>query len=432
MKLLRIVPLFIVLALLLGVGVVTAQEPTTVTMWVHEHPPAVPVWQDLVATFMADNPDITVNLEVIPVADFDTRVATAMASGTGPDLLNQWTGAIGQFYSAGALAPLNAEAAGFENQDAVIASYEGGSNILSGITFNDQLYGLPTEVSIYSCYANDDLWAAAGLDPATDFPTTWEGLKDVAEQLTVRDANGVITQRGFDFNWGNSIFMWLQFDPMVRQLGGTLVDPTTYEVAIDTPEVAQVMEYWNNWANEWNLGGPQYTGSRDAFLAGEQAIECSFGNWGIPQMEDAGVNWSLHKAPQWENAVNDNYLDTYAYFLMVNSLSAEPVQAAAWKLAGYLTSFPERFYTEAGLFQPKAEFVASDAFQSDPVMPVFFEQMATSFYPPAIVGFNEVADALARGRDRVVTGGEEVAPVLTDTQAEVVQALERARASAGQ
>ena len=54
-------------------------------------------------------------------------------------------------------------------------------------------------------------------------------------------------------------------------------------------------------ANEWQLGGPQYTFTRDAFLAGELAIDCDGGNWFAPQAEEAGINYSIHPIPRWEN-----------------------------------------------------------------------------------------------------------------------------------
>ncbi|MCB0045167.1 MAG: extracellular solute-binding protein [Caldilineaceae bacterium] len=397
----------------------------------HEHPPRIALDEQLIQQFMDENPQIHVNYEVIPVSEYDLKLRTAMAAGSGPDLFNQWTAEIGQFYASDILAPLNAAAAGYADDAAVVANYDGGESLMAGIMFDDRLYGLPTEFSIYACYANDDLWAEAGLDPATDFPTTWEGLRDVAEQLTVHE-DDTIVQRGFDFNWTWPGFMWLQFNPQVTQLGGYIVNDSDYSVAVDSPEVAQAMSYWTNWATEWDLGGPQYLGSRDAFLAGELAIECSFGNWGVPQMEEANINWSVHKAPRWEAAVNDNYLDLYAYYFMVNAQSDPNVQEAAWKLAGYLTSFPEEYFTEAGLFQSQVDFVNSDTFKNDPVMPIFLEQMRTSQFSPRIVAWNEVAEALAGARDRVVIGGEDLADVLPETDVEITRILERALADLGQ
>ncbi|MEX2541996.1 MAG: extracellular solute-binding protein [Trueperaceae bacterium] len=417
----RILTLAVIVAVL---GLAAAQ--TTLTVWMHDHPPRVPVDEELIAEFMAENPDIQVNYEVIPVADFDLRLYTAVAAGRGPDLFNQATFALGQFRAAGALAPLDVEAAGFGSREDFLAAYSTGAE---GAVFDGTPYGIPTELSIYACYSNDELWEAAGLSPAEDFPTTWEEMIDVAETLTVRDDDGNPVQRGFDFNWTSPIFVWLQFNPMVTQLGGQLIDEDEFEATIDTPEVARVMRYWSDWVNEHRLGGPQYTGSRDAFLAGELATDCSFGNWGVPQMEDAGVDYSIHPVPRWSDAVNDNGFDKYGYYYLVNAYADEDVQEAAWKLAGFLAQHPDRYFEEAGLFQPRVEFVESEAFQQNEIMPVFFEEMEKSFFSPRIPGFNEVADGIARARDRVL-GGAPVEETLERADSDVQGTLDRARREA--
>jgi len=401
-------------------------EPVTVKLWMHNHPPRVPLDEDLLAQFQEENPNIKVEFTVVPDQEWDTQLSTALASGSGPDLFNQATFAIGEFYKQGILAPINAEAAGYASEEAVYAAYESGNALLAGATFDEQLYGLPTELSAYACYANDDLWAAAGLDPATDFPKTWEEMREVAEKLTVRDANGAITQRGFDFHWGASIFMLLIFNAMVQQLGGNMIDETTYTASINTPEVKQVMQYYYDWVNTWKLGGPQYTVDRTDFLAGTLATDCDFGNWGVPQMVDAGINYSIHKQPRWENAVNDNGMANYAYFFMVNSGSPPEVQEAAWKLAGAMTSRPGEYLDVAGLFQAKADYIASEEFQNNEIMPIFLEEMALSTYHPRIAGFFEAADALMRARDRVLNG-EDMDTVLAETEVEVNDILAKAK-----
>ncbi|MFO7323102.1 MAG: extracellular solute-binding protein [Chloroflexota bacterium] len=416
--------------LLLSMGVSAQDAPVTVTLWMHVHPPRLPLDEELIAQFEAENPDINVEYTTVPDQEWDTTLSTALASGSGPDLFNQATFAIGQFYAQGVLAPVDPIAAGYESQEAIYEAYEAGESLLAGATFDGTLYGLPTELSGYACYTNDDLWRAAGLDPATDFPATWEEMQRVAEQLTVRDESGALTQRGFDFIWSNPIFMLLIFNPMVQQLGGNMIDEVNYTASINTPEVKQVMQYWYDWVNTWNLGGPQYTFTRDAFLAGQLAIDCDGGNWFAPQAEEAGINYSIHPQPRWENAVNDNAMANYAYFFMVNSAAAPEVQEAAWRLAGFLTSFPDRYLDTAGLFQAKADFVASEAFQQNEIMPVFLEEMGKSSYHPRIAGFFEVADALMRTRDRIIIGGEDMDTVLAEAEQEVNDILARAKAEA--
>jgi len=408
----------------------TAQETVTVKFWMHVHPPRLPLDKEMLDQFAKENPNIKVEFKTVPDQEWDTALNTALASGSGPDLFNQATFAIGQFYAQGAIVPVDPAAAGYKDQDAIYKAYASGESLLAGATFDGKLYGLPTELSTYACYTNDDLWKKAGLDPAKDFPATWEDMKTVAEKLTVRDSSGALTQRGFDFLWSNPIFMMLAFNPMVQQLGGNMVDEKTYTSNINTPEVKKVLGYWNDWVNTWKLGGPQYTFNRDAFLAGQSATECHGGNWWAPQAEGAKIKYSIHPIPVWKDAKNKNGFANYAYFLMVNSNASPAVQKAAWKLAGFFTSFPQKNLEVAGLFQAKADFVASDAFKKNQVMPIFLQEMAVSSYHPRVAGFFEVADALVRMRDRVVTGHEDVDKVLADAQKEVTDILTRAKADA--
>jgi len=423
--------LIFVLLLISGVLAVatSAQDQVTVTVWMHNHEPRVAIDEELIAQFMEENPNIVVEYEIID--DFITALQTALASGAGPDVFNQFTLFNAQFYAQGILAPVDPVAMGYETIEDVYDRYgeDGvGEVVLAGDIFNGELYGVPTELSNYACYSNDDLFAEAGLDPATDFPTTWEEMIDVAQQLTIRDDNGVLVQRGFDFNWSSNIYMMLHFDPMVQQLGDSMIDEETYTAHINTPEVARVMQYWSDWVNEYELGGPEYTTSRDAFNAGEQAIECTFGNWGTPAMDEAGINYSIHNIPRFADAVNDIGFATFAYYLQVNANSSREVQEASWKLISYLTSEPGRYLNEAALFQPVAEYTATDEFANNEIMPIFMDELVRGKYHPRFAGFSEVGDALGRARDRVILGGEDIETVLQDAEDEINAILERAQA----
>jgi multiple sugar transport system substrate-binding protein len=361
---------------------------------------------------MAANPDIEVEYEVIP-ADFDAKLRTALAAGTGPDLFAQWNGDIGTFYAQDAIVPVNAEALGLGSQQELMDLYVAPENTLQGAIFEGELYGIPNEVSIYGCYVNNDLFTEAGLDPETDYPETWEEMYEVAQVLTKRDADGKLVQQAFDFDWGNAVWMLLQYGAMVRQLGGSELEPAT-------PENEKVMEYWVNWATEWGLGGPAYwTGQTEDFLAGRVAIKCGMGSWAKPLVEEAGINYSVKPVPIWADAVNQNHFDTYAYFHMVNARSAPEVQAAAWKLAWFLDSHPIDYMVNTGLLQTQKVLAESQEFKDIPYMDVFLGQMETSMYSPRIAGFYEVADALARARDRSVVEGMPIPESLAIAQEEI-------------
>ena len=178
--------LLVVFIALLAVGfsVAAQSEPVTVKLWMHNHPPRVPLDNEKLAQFAQENPDINVEYTVVPNTEWATTLSTAMASGAGPDLFNVDSFSVGDYYAQGNLVPVDAEAAGYADQQAIYDSYAGGEAMLGGATFNGQLYALPTEWSAYACYTNNALWKAAGLDPDADFPATWEDMKTVAEKLT--------------------------------------------------------------------------------------------------------------------------------------------------------------------------------------------------------------------------------------------------------
>ena len=395
-----------------GGAAAPAGAKVKVVYWAHNFEPRVTLDEKYIAEFMEANPDIEVEYEVIP-SDFDAKLRTSLASGQGPDLFAQWNGDMGTFFAEGAIVPVNAEALGMGSQQELMDYYVAPENTLQGAIFDGQLYGIPNEVSIYACYVNKTHFEEVGLDAETDFPTTWEQMREVAEQLTVRDADGKLVRQGFDFDWGASVWMYLQWGAMVRQLGGSELDLTT-------PEAEKAMQYWVDWATTWGLGGPAYwTSQSNDFTSGQVSIKCGLGSWAKPLVEEAGIDYTVKKVPVWENAVNQNHFDIYAYFHMVNAQSAPEVQEAAWKLAWYLDSHPVDYMVNTGLLQPQKVLQESAEFQGIPYMDLFLEEMEVSMYSPRIPRFTEVADVLARARDRSVVEGMPIPQSLAIAQEEI-------------
>ena len=80
------------------------------------------------------------------------------------------------------------------------------------------------------------------------------------------------------------------------------------------------------------------------------------------------------------------------------------------------------------MFQPKAEYLESEEFQNNEIMPVFLNEIAVSYFHPRFAGFNETIDAILRMRQRVVLAGEDIDTVLAETEEEINQILQRAKA----
>jgi ABC-type glycerol-3-phosphate transport system substrate-binding protein len=319
-------------------------QKVKVLYWGHDFAPRVTLDKKYAEEFMKENPDIEVTVEAIP--NYDEKLRTALAAGTGPDMFSQWNGEIGQFYLSGAIVPVDPVAMGFNEQSEAVNQYASPDAILAGAMFEGKLYGIPNEVSTYGCFLNKALWAEAGLDAEKDFPAYWEDFPAVMEKMTKRDASGNIAQRGFDFLWGTPDFKFEFLVSLMQQLGVQPIDEVAYTARFDTPEAEQALQYMVDWVNKYNLGGPAYQVSRDAFLAGTLATECTYGSWGISGMKDAKIDFAVHKVPTFREAKNKNHFDTYAYFQMVNARSAPEVQRAAWKFISFLSQHPEEYLPE--------------------------------------------------------------------------------------
>jgi multiple sugar transport system substrate-binding protein len=406
-----------------GVAVPATAQAVTIEVWMHDHPPRLPLDKQIVAEFEKANPDITVNLTIFPVATFDQKLQVAFAGGQGPAVFNNASFNLGQYMASHILAPADLNALGVTSNDQLKAKYGVG---LDGATIDGKVYGLPTEVSDYMCATNNKLWKAAGLDPAKDAPKTWEDMVKVAERLTQRGKDGVPVVRGFDFNWTDPVFMWLTFNAMVEQAGGSMVNEKTLAVDFDSAAVKKTMKYWSDWVNVHKLGGMQYTGSRDAFLAGQLATECTVGPWFRKQFDSAGItSYSFFPIPRWANAVNDRGFNAYAYFMMVNANADAATKAAAWKFVGFYTSHSVDLFNVAGLFTTTPEVAALKGVTEDPVMQMWLGQLAKAIYSPRIPGLNEVGDALARARDRIIVNHEDMDTVLSDLNNQAKDILSR-------
>ena len=144
----RILGAALALGLALCAGAAAAQ-PVTVRMWMHEHPPRIAIDRAIIAEFEKANPDIKIAYDVIAVNDYSPKLLTAFAAGSGPDLFNNTSTLVTQYYNARIIAPIDTAAMGLADEAALLATYQGAG--FDGIRFQNRLYGVPSELSNWAC-----------------------------------------------------------------------------------------------------------------------------------------------------------------------------------------------------------------------------------------------------------------------------------------
>jgi raffinose/stachyose/melibiose transport system substrate-binding protein len=129
--------------------------------------------------FMAANPGVTVELPTLENEAFKAKLVTLLQTDEAPDIINSWGG--GVFYEqarAGVLRDVT-DVLSQEAKDAV-----GSAGVAAYTAPDGKIYGLARDVSEVVLWYNKDLFAQAGVDPAS--MATWEGF--LAGVQKIKDA----------------------------------------------------------------------------------------------------------------------------------------------------------------------------------------------------------------------------------------------------
>lgn len=151
---------------------------TEIVYWQYFYETKKVLVDELIAEFEAANPDIKITHQTFPYADYNTKVASSVPSGKGPNVINLYYGWLPTYVSAGYLQPLTSP----EFAPAVVE--DEFFPLVKAAKFEDQYYALPTAVRSLALFYNKDLLAEEGY---SEPPKTWEEAIEMGKKLTKFD-----------------------------------------------------------------------------------------------------------------------------------------------------------------------------------------------------------------------------------------------------
>ncbi|MDB5472770.1 MAG: extracellular solute-binding protein [Devosia sp.] len=167
-------------------------------------------YEGFIETFEAANPGITIQLETFEAANYNTILSTALAGGTGPDLMMvRAYGGMEAIASAGYLEPLTVEK---------VPNLEGfAESALQAETMRSdgQLYAVPFASQTQFVIYNKALFDANGLEE----PQTWDELLALSQKL--EDAGVMPFANGTATAWQNETIV---FDLVSSIMGRSFYD----------------------------------------------------------------------------------------------------------------------------------------------------------------------------------------------------------------
>lgn len=338
-----------------------AEDGSTTIIWaMWGGPSEIATHQAVADAFMAEHPEIKVEIMAEPWSDYFTKMQTLWASGDTsqiPDVL--FLSPIIQYAATGVLENLDPyiEAAGYDLNDFWPA-------LLEYASYEGSVYGFPRDISAEVLYYNKDMFDAAGLDYPDD-SWTWDDLRAAAEALTVRDGSQTTTY-GLAME-GGKYQLW------IGQNRGSILDDMRNPSActMDQPEAIEALEFFAGMMNDGiamrsaNLS--QAGGDAAVFASGQAAMIIQNASR-VTGFNEAGLNYDVAAVPIPEGGQRSASAAGAAWTMS----SAADNKDAAWTFLSWLQSTDggQRIYTLSGEIVPALRSTAvSDAFLSAGVPP---------------------------------------------------------------
>ncbi len=407
--------------LALGTGQSQGDEVVTVTWWGTERGRDTAATRDLHFTlaraFEESHPNIRVAVSLFPSRGFNTRVATAIAGGQGPDVWYHTLAA--DTAQQGFLEDLTPfiEASGIDPAERwfpignVRAQFEG------------QIYGAPRDAVAGFIAYNKDMFDTAGVAyPQPGW--TIADYRELANALTDRaeDRYGVGAIVGSD-----GCLLW---SPFSFNLGVDLVSADGHQVVgyLDTPEAAKAFEFCLSLVTEDQVTAPaelQAQYGELVFLSGNVAMQ-SISNWELAALnEQADFNWGVVEPPRASaDAEGVSWTDSTIYSIWSGSKNKE----AAWALVEWLTG-PEaqRIQAESGIWPSSMPSVWEALGQDkDPITSVSFAELQKETVVPNYLRsqffFDCAFAAFSNVRVRWIENGERDLTAMLSEEAATAQA----------
>ncbi|MER7005885.1 sugar ABC transporter substrate-binding protein [Dactylosporangium sp. NPDC000555] len=281
-----------------GDGASSSGRATTVTFRLWDEQVAK-AYRESFAEFEKRNSDIKVDVQLVPWADYWTKLPTDIASGTAADIFWTNTSNFGLYADSGQLLPID-DNLGAQQQ-------EWTRSVVDLYTRNGKLWGVPQLWDSIALYYNKDLVSKAGVDPAS---LTWDpaGAGDTflpaARKLTVDSAGRTADQPGFDSSKITQFGFNAALDSQgivwnfVGSNGGTWQNGDTFDYA-DQPKTVQAVQYIVDLINKHHVApSAADTNTNDdkalqLFTQGKIALFQS-GPYNLKNIKDgAGFAWGL-------------------------------------------------------------------------------------------------------------------------------------------
>jgi multiple sugar transport system substrate-binding protein len=402
------------------------EPPVTIDFWYMPNGPSPDqVVRREVERFHRLHPNITVKATKLDWPGALTRLTTAAASGSGPDVSQLGTTWVGSISSLGGLRPFSeAELSWIGGREAYLPASWTSTKLLG----QNEVTAVPWFVDIRAVFYRTDVVRELGIDPAKAF-ADWRSFAATLDRIASNRRMAALGQPGkADWNVVHNVA------PFVWAAGGDFLSEDGTRATIAAPTALDGVDYYQKLVAKYDsravLRGT-YTEARQAFIDGRVAV-----------LTDAPESVATFQAAaklkgRWATAPmpagpHGRFTFLGGSNLSVWKASKHPEAALEW--VRFLTGeeSQRRYVSGIGLWPARLSATIKAPFGSDPAYRAFIAQVPNGRQYPAVAAWNGIEVALHKAFgtmwDRVLATGRplsrrELEALLNHATTDVQQAI---------
>jgi multiple sugar transport system substrate-binding protein len=365
--------------------------------------------------FMADNPDIRVNVNTVEWPGYD-QLTAQMASGEPPDLVTMHESIISDYQSKGLLNPMDdvLVAAGVDPAGFTAAGRD-------GVTKDGAVYGLPFDTHAILWHINMNLFRDADLvnaDGTPILPTSVEELLAQATQFKEKTGKPFLVQAT-----ANEMAMYTRamYIYLNQQSSDYFADPT--KVNLVTPEARNVVQMMKDiYDQDLTTKDQDYAAMVAGFANGDGGVQVN-GTWVIGDLDTQSKQdgnplsggYAVYPLPQLFGGEPSYFADGHSWVMPTKDRSDEQV-AAIGKFLKFMADY-NYDWSRTGHIPAIQSVLDSAEFKALPHRDTILSVASIAkALPSAVQRQFAVQDILGEELASAVTGQKDIDAALTDAQ----------------
>lgn len=376
--------------------------------------------QRIADLFSERHPGVNVIVESI-VSNYGEKLATAIASGSPPDVFLLDSPDIPAFVERGLLLDLGpyAERVGYDPGQVF-------PEVLDVFTRDRRLFAYPKGCTPMVIYYNGALFSELGIPEPPTEGWTWEQFLETARAVA-RDMDGDGSNDIYAIDFPRQLYEWI---PWVWSAGGDILDPSGRRTLgfLDSEPTVGTFEFLTSLVTEWEMAPVQFLRGGDAmrvgrFYLGRQAMLHS-GHWLLPRLlhytERGDIRVGVAPIPHRPGAKPQNVLYASGWAVPANVKHKRLAVELAAFLAG---EEAQRLRAGAHLEVPAFRSLALELAEQDTLglAQVFLREIGRSRVPwgAVVLDFHEIEEMSFDIMDRHLLHDDDLRVAATEVAAEI-------------